>query len=122
MIENIKQRLYSLGVDVTEDDNDNIEFCLEKVIKHVKNGCSIAVIPKMLEQVVIDMVCGEFLKIKRKSFKSGDISKILKSITEGDTRIEYYETQNDEQKMDTLIEHLLNFGKGDLINYRCIRW
>ena len=60
----IKKRLESIGCSVTDSDDDLISFCVAKVENHIKNFCNIPEVPKELNEVEIDMVCGELMNTK----------------------------------------------------------
>lgn len=123
--ESITERLKSFGYEVTEDDDWMLTFCMEKVTKTIMNYCNVSTIPEDLNPTAIDMVCGEFLRIKRQTgqLQIGglDFSGIVTSIKQGDTSVSFSSGMSDEEKVDTLIEYLAD-GKDDLLCYRRMYW
>lgn len=70
------------------------------------------------------MICGEILMNKKQTNSLGDnfsIDGALKSIKLGDTTVQL-DDESDEVKLNTLINHLLNYGMSELICYRKIKW
>ena len=123
--ESITERLKSFGYEVTEDDDWMLTFCMEKVTKTIMNYCNVSTIPEDLNPTAIDMVCGEFLRIKRQTgqLQIGglDFSGIVTSIKQGDTSVSFSSGMSDEEKVDTLIAYLVD-GKDDLLCYRRMYW
>ena len=120
-VENITLRLSSLGYTVTQEDNWVLEFIISKVETDIKSKCNQLSIPIGLENIAIDMVCGEFLlgKKSRNQLSEFDLSKIVKSIQIGDTNTTLNDTT--ETRVNELISSLLNsdFNFG---SYRRLNW
>jgi hypothetical protein len=130
MLADVTERLASLGYTVTTDDNWVLGFISNKVEVSIKNDCGVydidsktIVIPDALHGVAVDMVCGEFLKGKKSTgtLTGFDLSPVTKSIAEGDTKVEFSQI-TPEQRLDAMLDYLLNHGKGELVSHRCIRW
>jgi hypothetical protein len=130
MYESVIKRLEALGYEIdTVQDDWVINFIIEKVTQKVKNECNITEIPGELFHVVVDMVCGEFLSMKK---SSGQLDKFpvdyaVKQIKEGDTSITYAVPDAGKGDgvavtVDWLIDFLMNGGKSQLITFRRIRW
>lgn len=123
--ESITERLKSFGYEVTEDDDWMLTFCMEKVTKTIMIQCNVSTIPENLNPTAIDMVCGEFLQIKKQTgqLQMGDLdlSGVVTSIKQGDTSVSFDSGTSDEEKVDTLIAYLMN-GKDDLLCYRRMYW
>lgn len=73
------------------------------------------------------MVAGEFLLEKKEAGKlaSFNVDNALKQIDMGDTRVVYSTTQDfglKEVRLNLLIEHLMNKGRGDIAFYRKLKW
>jgi len=122
---NITERLKSFGYEITEDDDWMLTFCMEKVTKTIMNQCNVSTIPENLIPTAIDMTCGEFLLIKKRTgqLQIGglDLSGVVTSIKQGDTSVSFDSGMSDEEKIDTLIAYLMN-GKDDLLCYRRMYW
>ena len=74
----------------------------------------------------MDMSCGEFLFAKKQTgqLEIGDLdlTGAISSIKEGDTQVNFNGDESDSDKVDILLNYLLNSGKGELVCYRKIRW
>lgn len=127
MLEDVKQRLSSFGYEVIEDDTWVLEFIIQKVENYIKNNCNIDTIPEGLHQIAVDMSVGEFLLNKKSTgqLTGIDLEAAIKQIHEGDTTVTFAYGDGDstpEKRLDNLISHLLNYGKGSFASYRCIQW
>lgn len=131
-IETIKKRLESLGYtyDATKDDFVIKEFLMPKVKNHILTMTNQESIPKELQKIGVDRVCGEFLLAKKNSgelvIEPAAVTKELSSITEGKFTLNYAvntsSTQSLDQKLDMLIDYLINSGEGDILCYRKLKW
>ena len=129
MLERIKERLQSLGYTVKDSDDIAINFAMQKVENTIKNDCNVSAIPDGLTHVAINMVVGEFL-MSKKTFAPSDLlnfnlDSAVKQIQEGDTNISFAVgegSKTDEQRLDSFIDYLLNYGRDEFITYRRFRW
>lgn len=130
MLTDVTERLASFGYTVVQADAWVLGFISDKVEASIKNDCGIwdknteaIVIPEKLHGIAVDRVCGEFLNNKKStgSLAGFDLTAVAKSITTGDTRVDLT-VVSPEQRLDALIDFLLNRGKGELTSHRCIRW
>lgn len=129
MLERIKERLQSLGYTVKDSDDIAINFAMQKVENTIKNDCNVSAIPDGLIHVAINMVVGEFL-MSKKTFAPNDLLNFnldaaIKQIQEGDTNISFAVgegSKTDEQRLDSFIDYLLNYGRDEFITYRRFRW
>lgn len=129
MLERIKERLQSLGYTVKDSDDIAINFAMQKVENTIKNDCNVSAIPDGLIHVAINMVVGEFL-MSKKTFAPDDLlnfnlDSAVKQIQEGDTNISFAVgegSKTDEQRLDSFIDYLLNYGRDEFITYRRFRW
>jgi len=128
--EDIIERLASLGYTFDEGkDGWVIGFLIEKVTNTIKNKTNLSEIPEGLYQVVVDMVCGEFLKAKK---ASGDLNGFaanldvvaLKQKSQGDTSVSFAvdKTMSAEERLEAVIDHLLNYGKPQFLRFRRFVW
>jgi len=122
--EKIIERLKSLGYTYVEQDNAALEFCIQKVTNHIINVINSTEIPKALYENVVDMICGEFLKLKAGMglLDGVGFERVVKSISEGDTNISFADEATPEQKFYTTIDYLLRGYESDLIRYRKMVW
>lgn len=126
MREKITKRLESYGIKVTPDEEFGVLFCLERVQNKVKNMCNQNTIPKELETIVINMVCGEFLFMLKNMGKLDeklDLEKAISQISEGDTSITFASTNlSNEQRFDLIINNLITSGENEVLCYRRLKW
>ena len=129
-IEKILQRLISFGYKPSEADSWMITFCMQKVENHIKNSCNISEIPDGLKEIEIDRICGEFLFSKKQSGQLNanngfDVEMAIKQVQAGDTNVTFAVGEGSETleaKLNTLISYLMNYGEGDFVCYRQIKW
>ena len=129
MLERVKERLQSLGYTVKDSDDMAISFAMQKVENTIKNDCNISAITDGLMNIAIDMVVGEFL-MSKKTFAPNDLLNFnldaaIKQIQEGDTNIFFAVgegSKTDEQRLDSFIDYLLNYGRDEFTTYRRFRW
>lgn len=129
-IEKILQRLVSFGYKPSEADSWMITFCMQKVENHIKNSCNISEIPDGLIEIEIDRICGEFLFSKKQSGQLNadngfDVDMAIKQVQAGDTNVTFAVGEGSETletKLNALISYLMNFGEGDFVCYRQIKW
>ena len=123
MEDDVKERLKSFGYVTNTVDNWVLTYCIEKVEAHIKNSCNVAEVPDGLQQIAVDMACGEFLFGKKQSGQAVGIEfeAVVKQITEGDTTVTFDTSASAEAKYDALIAHLMH-SEVDFAAYRCIKW
>ena len=129
MLEKVEEKLRALGYTVKDNDKVILNMAMKKVENTIKNDCNVSSIPEGLSSIAIDMVVGEFLMAK-KTFAPGDLSSFnfdaaVKQIQEGDTTITFAigeGSKTDEQRLDTFINYLLNYGRSEFSCYRRFRW
>ena len=130
MRDDIILRLASLGYTFNEEkDGWVIGFIIDKVTNQIKNETNLTQIPEGLYQIAVDMVCGEFLKAKK---ASGDLDNfdvdlnvaLLSKETQGDTSFSWAidKTLSAEERLNYLIDHLLNYGKPQFLAFRRFKW
>lgn len=123
-LEKIKMRLKSLGYEVMEDDQV-IEFTMDKTEQYIKHFCNIEIIPDCLEYVFIDIVCGEILRDKKATgqLTSMQLEQVVKRITDGDTTVEMATgNSSGDGRFDSLVKKLINGHTDTLIHHRQLRW
>lgn len=129
MLEKVIERLTSFGYEAQGEDGAMLSFCISKVEAAIKNDCNVPKIPKGLIYIAVDMVVGEFLTAKKtfdpNSIAGLDLSAAVKQIQAGDTNTVFATGEaslTDEQRLDSLINYLLNYGRDQLSCYRRLRW
>ena len=129
MLKSVKQRLQSFGFKVKKRDEALLSFSVQKAENTVKNDCNLPEVPEGLWGIAVDMAVGEFL-LAKKAFAPADIAGLdldaaVKQIQQGDTNTVFAVgegSQTAEQRLDSLIDHLLNGGREQFSCYRRIRW
>lgn len=126
LIESVVERLVSFGYTPVNEDHWVIAFSTQKTVNHVLNDINHKTIPEGLTEVVVDMICGEFLNSK---FLSGqldlsalDLDTMIQSVSEGDTSVTFSAEGSDEAKLKGLLSVLMHGKEGDLSCYRKMRW
>ena len=126
LTESVLKRLDSFGYDVTTDDTFCIAFSMQKVENSIKNDCNVVDVPKELESIAIDMVCGEFLgtlyRTGKLNLSSLDLDGAIASVSAGDTSVSFDNSISDDGKFTTLVQLLKNCVRGELACYRNIKW
>lgn len=132
----IYERLISLGYAIehevgeggtiyhpTPTDLTIITVLKNKIVNAIKSDCNIDEIPTEIEGLVVDNIIGEFLFDKKTMgtlvIDDMDLNAV-KSISEGDTTIQFADGSSQSEMLDTLIKYLLR--PIDLSDYRRIRW
>ena len=125
----ITKRLKQLGyvVDSNSDDNEQIEFELQKITNYVLNYCNIESVPEIAYPRLIDRVCAEFLFYKKNSgsLEGFNYDAVIKSIKEGDTKIDYAVGQGEdtpESRFDSFVKQLERGFDKWITPHRRLRW
>ena len=123
MRDDVIERLKSLGYTVTDADGFGLVFVIDKVTNTIKNECNVSEIPEGLYHIAVDMVCGEFLLVKKKSGQLADFDaeNAIKQIRAGDTSITYA-VADSMNAIDVLIEWLLNKNRLQFATFRRFKW
>ena len=122
----IKDRLGSLGYNsLVVTDDKTIPYLIGKVEANIKHWCNIEEVPKCLEYVVIERVCGEFL-LDKASFNQLDdalVETLVKSTKLGDTEINYQVGAT--TPLDILrsqCKNMTSYGLSELKAHRRLKW
>lgn len=125
----LKERLGALGYEIKKNDEASLTFSFEKVCSSIKNDINRTSVPEELEHIAVDMAAGEFLLAKKTfepdDLKSLDLSAAVKQIQTGDTNTVFATgegTLTPEQRLDSIISYLLNYGKNEFSAFRRLRW
>lgn len=124
---NVVDRLSQLNYKPTADDYDQIDFELGRVLNYVKNYCNITEIPIILDLRITDKVCSDFLFYKKNSgaLEGFEYDRVIKTIEEGDTKIQYatgQEGDTAESRFDTFVKNLDRGFDKWLTPHRRLRW
>lgn len=129
MLELIKDRLKSFGYEPKEGDDFAILFAMKKAENTIKNDCNTSDVPDGLIPIAVDMAVGEFLTAKKtfdpKSIEGLNLDYAVKQIKTGDTDVSFAigaGSSTPEQRLDTFLNYLLTYGRGEFSCYRKIKW
>lgn len=125
----VRERLSAFKIKVGENDEFALTFCVEKVRNTIRNETNQPDVPEGLEHIAADMAVGEFLMVK-KTFAPDELDNMdfgyaVKQIQAGDTNTVFAVGEGSatpEQRLNTFINYLLNYGKGELSSHRRIKW
>ena len=119
--------LTALGVAGAADD-PLLDIALNNVQRRIKNLSNLSEIPEGLESLAVSMAVGEDLNMKKCSgqLEGFDLdAAAVKSIQEGDTNITFAlgeGSSTPEQRLNSLIDYLINGRIGEIYRYRRLVW
>ena len=119
--------LTALGVARAADDA-LLDIALNNVQWRIKNLSNLSEIPEGLESLAVSMAVGEYLNMKKCSgqLEGFDLdAAAVKSIQEGDTNITFAlgeGSSTPEQRLNSLIDYLINGRIGEIYRYRRLVW
>mgnify|MGYP003157579321 FL=1 len=119
--------LTALGVAGAADD-PLLDMVLTNVQWRIKNLSNLSEIPEGLESLAVSMAVGEYLNMKKVSgqLEGFDLdAAAVKSIQEGDTNITFAlgeGSSTPEQRLNSLIDYLINGRIGEIYRYRRLVW
>ncbi len=131
MLEDVKTRLKSLGVPISNEPNNQDEillnFSIVKVTNHINNHTNLSEIPLGLHEIAVDMVVGEFLYTKKSmgalAIETLDFELIAKQVQDGDTNVTFAVDANNtpEAQFNSFIAYLQH-NEVDFTRYRVMVW
>lgn len=127
MREKVVVMLTALGVAGAADD-PLLDIVLNNVQWRIKNLSNLSEIPEGLESLAVSMAVGEYLNMKKCSgqLEGFDLdAAAVKSIREGDTNITFAlgeGSSTPEQRLNSLIDYLINGRIGEIYRYRRLVW
>ena len=122
--ETIIQRLEGFGYAYTEADDFPLEFMIEKVTNYIMHVTNQPNIPEGLNNVAVDMVCGEFLRMQKGFGKidSIQVETMASNIKLGDTTVQFTEPVSPEKQFDAAVEYLITGHVNELLCFRKLVW
>lgn len=127
MREKVVVMLTALGVAGAADD-PLLDIVLNNVQWRIKNLSNLSEIPEGLESLAVSMAVGEYLNMKKCSGQLEEFdldAAAVKSIQEGDTNITFAlgeGSSTPEQRLNSLIDYLINGRIGEIYRYRRLVW
>lgn len=118
--------LTALGVTGAAED-PLLDIVISNVQYRVQNETNRKDMPEGLESLVVSMAVGEYLNMKKCSgqLEGFDLDAAVKSIQEGDTNITFAlgeGSSTPEQRLNSLIDYLINGRIGEIYRYRRLVW
>lgn len=126
----VTMRLMTFGYTVTEKDQLILKFVTGEAAQYVCNFCNFKTcpddVPSSLQYVTADRAVGAFLQHK-KTFEPADLSidldMVVKQIQTGDTNTVFSDgSKTTEQRLDELVQYLMNYGKQQMYSHRKVKW
>lgn len=118
--------LNAFGVTVADTD-PLLDFIISAVTERIKNETNQPAIPEGLNRLAVEMVMGQYLSLKKGAgqLEGFDLEAAVKQIQEGDTNTVFAIGDGNttpEQRLDALINYLMNGRTHEFIRYRRIVW
>lgn len=118
--------LTALGITGATDD-PLLDIIISNVQWKVKNETNRTDMPEGLESVAVYMAVGEYLNMKKVSgqLEGFDLDAAIKQIQEGDTNTVFAIGDGNltpEQRLDNLIDFLINGRNREFYHYRRLVW
>lgn len=121
---------YLTALGVTGADTDPLlDLVIDKTTFRVRNETNVSAdtLSEGLESVAVDMAVGEYLKYKKTTgqLTGFDLEAAVKQIQEGDTNISFAMGEGSstpEQRLNSLIDYLINGRFGELRRFRKVIW
>lgn len=126
-ISDIKNRLSMFGVNLTENDDNLIQYEIDKWVQYSLNFMNREDLPDEVKPKVIDTICFQVLTFKMNlgELEGFDYSVGISELTEGDTTVKYntdgYENANElrfQKILDLLDSNLVSW----LVHFRKLKW
>lgn len=126
MRDQVISMITALGVTGAATD-PLLDILLQNVQQRILNKTNQSVIPEGLESVAVYMAVGEYLNAKKATgqLTGFDLDAAIKQIQEGDTNTVFALGEGSltpEQRLNVLIDHLINGRSDELYRFRKMVW
>lgn len=123
IIEKVKAKLMCLGYTMETNDSIVLNFAYDRAIFEVKNFCNINELTEDFIFPLIELTMCYFLEqqLTSKYLTGEELSKTVKSISEGDISISYDITNPEEVLKKYVSQHMSNI-KASLVRFRRLKW
>lgn len=126
MRDQVISMLTALGVTGAATD-PLLDILLQNVQQRILNKTNQSVIPEGLESVAVYMAVGEYLNMKKTvgQLTGFDLDAAIKQLQEGDTNTVFAIGEGSltpEQRLNGLIDYLINGRSDELYRYRKLVW
>lgn len=118
--------LKTLGI-ADADEDPLLDIVIASCEWRVKNLANLAEIPAGLKSLTEEMIVGEYLRTKKNAgtLEGFDLAAAVKSLQEGDTNVSFAVGEGSstpEQRLDALIDRLVNGRLAEIYRYRRLVW
>ena len=118
--------LTALGVTGAAEDS-LLDMVITNVQWRIKNLTNLQIVPEGLEGMTVSMTVGEYLNMKKVNgqLEGFDLEAAVKQIQEGDTNTVFAigdGNSTPEQRLDSLINFLINGRMDEIYRYRKLVW
>ena len=126
MRDDVVAMLTALGVTGADAD-PLLDILLMNVQQRIMNKINCSTIPEGLEGVAVYMAVGEYLNAKKAmgQLTGFDLDAAIKQIQEGDTNTVFAlgeGSSTPEQRLNSLIDYMINGRIGEIYRYRRLVW
>ena len=126
MREQVIAMLTALGVTGAADD-PLLDMVITNVQWRIKNLTNLREVPEGLESMAVSMAVGEYLNMKKAvgQLTGFDLDAAIKQIQEGDTNTVFALGEGSltpEQRLNVLIDYLINGRSDELYRFRKMVW
>ncbi len=126
MREDLIRLLEALGLSGAAED-PFLEYIINDVSWRIKNETNQVEVPEGLIHVAVNMAAGEYLNVKRDcgALEGFELETAIKQIQEGDTNITFAlgeGSMTPEQRLNDLIDWLINGSRAEIFRYRRLVW
>lgn len=120
----VKARLEGLGIAIEDLEESLIELLISNAESYAKIEINQLEIPEELVSILVDMVSGEYIKLKRSmnALPGFDISGAVRSVSEGEVSVTFASGATDVERLDFLISSLIGAGVNQWSAFRKMRW
>lgn len=103
------KRLEDFGYEPSALDTRTITYCINSVSERICNYCNVDEVPDNFKYEAIDAVCADFLGIKLAvgTFSTAEIDNVVSKIQEGDTTVEFGDTDSPETKLKKCLDTMV---------------
>lgn len=126
MRDQVVEFLAALGVTGAGEDV-LLDLVVSNVQQRIMNLINLSTVPDELEPMAVQMAAGDYLNLKKGSGQIGgfDLEAAIKQIQEGDTTTTFAigeGSSTPEQRLNGLIDFLINGRMAEIYRFRRIVW
>ena len=104
----------------------NLAFCIRRAETEVLDYCHINSVPSGLFQMLCDRSCGKFLYDLKQTgnleIETLNLGGIMTSLSEGDIKVDFDKDASDEERLNMLLQIMMDSGRRQLTCYRKVRF